>query len=86
MGEIADMMLEGLLCEGCGELIGDGSGTPPGYPVRCAGCQLTRPDPRERPPQPLQPVAPLSNREKKRRDWREARRRRQRKLAREAGR
>lgn len=30
MGEIAEMMLDGTLCEGCGEYIGDGSGFP-GY-------------------------------------------------------
>lgn len=35
MGEIADMMLDGTLCEGCGEYLGDDGG----YPVRCAGCQ-----------------------------------------------
>lgn len=36
MGEIADMMLDGTLCEGCGELIDDGDGD--GFPRRCAGC------------------------------------------------
>jgi hypothetical protein len=34
MGEIADMMLDGTLCEGCGEFLGaDG-----GFPQRCAAC------------------------------------------------
>ncbi len=28
MGEIADMMLEGILCQDCGEYIGDGDGIP----------------------------------------------------------
>jgi len=40
MGEIAEMMLEGVLCEGCGEYLGDGDG----YPVRCSGCR-EEPDP-----------------------------------------
>ena len=35
MGDIADMMLEGILCQGCGCYIGDGDGIP-GY---CGGCQ-----------------------------------------------
>jgi hypothetical protein len=35
MGEIADLMIEGEICEGCGcELDGEA----PGYPRRCAGC------------------------------------------------
>jgi hypothetical protein len=34
MGEIAEMMLDGTLCEGCGEYIGDGDG----YPQYCAAC------------------------------------------------
>lgn len=40
MGEIADMMLDGTLCEGCGEYIGDGA---PGYPRYCsAACARGR--------------------------------------------
>ena len=35
MGEIAEMMLDGTMCEGCGEFLGDALG----YPTRCAGCQ-----------------------------------------------
>lgn len=35
MGEIADAMLNGLFCEGCGEIL-DGEET--GYPRRCTGC------------------------------------------------
>lgn len=34
MGEIAEMMLEGIMCEGCGEYMGAGAG----HPQRCAGC------------------------------------------------
>lgn len=34
MGEIADWMLEGGLCEGCGEYLGEGDG----YPRRCSAC------------------------------------------------
>lgn len=34
MGEIAEAMINGTLCEGCGKFIGVGSG----YPRRCDGC------------------------------------------------
>lgn len=34
MGEIADMMIDGILCEECGEYIGDAVG----YPRLCSGC------------------------------------------------
>lgn len=37
MGEIAEMMLDGTMCEGCGEIMT--LGEPPGYPVRCAACR-----------------------------------------------
>ena len=37
MGEIADMMLEGTMCQECGEFIDDGE-EGPGYPRLCAGC------------------------------------------------
>ena len=36
MGEIAEMMLEGVLCAGCGEWLG---GDGDGFPEYCAGCQ-----------------------------------------------
>ena len=35
MGDVADMMLEGTLCEGCGVYLGLSTG----YPVRCSSCQ-----------------------------------------------
>lgn len=35
MGDIADMMLTGILCSMCGEYIGEEVG----YPVQCAGCR-----------------------------------------------
>ena len=35
MGEIAEMMLAGCICEGCGEYLVEGDG----YPTRCAACQ-----------------------------------------------
>ena len=35
MGEVADMMLDGTLCQMCGEYM---DGTAYGYPVSCAGC------------------------------------------------
>ncbi|CAN7381112.1 hypothetical protein LJR220_003387 [Bradyrhizobium sp. LjRoot220] len=40
MGEIAEMMLEGILCEGCGELFDDmvDGATSPGHPRRCRRC------------------------------------------------
>lgn len=34
MGEIADMMLEGILCQYCGEYLGDGDG----FPQSCSCC------------------------------------------------
>jgi hypothetical protein len=34
MGDIADMMLDGDMCEGCGEYLGGGDG----FPRRCYGC------------------------------------------------
>lgn len=36
MGEIADMMLDGTLCEGCGVYLEDEDSD--GVPRRCAGC------------------------------------------------
>lgn len=36
MGEIADMMLDGTLCEGCGTYIGEGSGFPGYCSTQCA--------------------------------------------------
>ena len=41
MGEIADMVLDGIMCETCGEII-DG-GEEAGYPRQCAGCRLDDP-------------------------------------------
>jgi hypothetical protein len=34
MGDWADLMLGGVVCEGCGIYLGD----PVGYPRSCAGC------------------------------------------------
>lgn len=40
MGDIADMMLDGTLCEGCGVTL---RGPPPGYPRYCSRrCQQDR--------------------------------------------
>ncbi len=36
MGEIADMMLDGTLCEGCGVFLNEES---QGYPCYCADCE-----------------------------------------------
>lgn len=35
MGDIADMMLDGILCEGCGVYL---DGIAPGYPRYCHSC------------------------------------------------
>lgn len=35
MGDVADMMLDGTLCEGCGVFLND---YPPGYPCYCDDC------------------------------------------------
>jgi len=35
MGDVADMMLDGTLCEGCGKYLGN----PVGYPRRCKKCE-----------------------------------------------
>jgi hypothetical protein len=35
MGDIADMILDGTLCEGCGAFLNDDA---PGYPCRCGSC------------------------------------------------
>lgn len=35
MGEIADMILDGQMCQGCGEYLGEGCG----FPEYCTGCQ-----------------------------------------------
>lgn len=45
MGEIADMLLDGTMCEGCGEWFGDGQA--PGYPRYHKRC---RPKPAPIPP------------------------------------
>lgn len=44
MGEISESMLDGTLCECCGDFLG---GYAAGFPVRCEGCEET---PRKRPP------------------------------------
>ena len=36
MGEIADSIIEGIVCQFCGEYLGDTVGA--GFPVSCAGC------------------------------------------------
>lgn len=63
MGEIADMMLEGVLCQGCGEYMGEGEGYPGFCSKECAGGLSCEPPPKK-PPQ--QPRNPNSNRSKKR--------------------
>lgn len=41
MGEIAEAMLDGTLCAGCGEYLGEEAG----FPIYCEGCQRTGYDP-----------------------------------------
>lgn len=38
MGEIADMMLDGTMCQGCGVFLCDGEDGP-GFPGWCSGCK-----------------------------------------------
>lgn len=38
MGEIAEMFLDGTMCQECGAFIDDGN-QGPGYPVTCEGCK-----------------------------------------------
>ena len=38
MGEIADMMIDGTMCQGCGEWL-NGGRDGPGYPVYCSSCR-----------------------------------------------
>lgn len=58
-GEIAEMMLDGTLCEGCGEYMGGDAG----YPRRCAGCGPIAPEHKGK---PYVQRDPNSNRSKKR--------------------
>lgn len=37
MGEMADMVLSGTMCQGCGAFLSDGADGP-GYPGWCSGC------------------------------------------------
>jgi hypothetical protein len=37
MGEIADLMLDGTMCQGCGVFLCDGEDGP-GFPGWCSGC------------------------------------------------
>ncbi len=52
MGEVADMMLDGTLCQGCGVFLND---DPPGYPCSCHDCKKGVKT-RERKPQPIAKV------------------------------
>lgn len=39
MGEVAEMMMDGTLCEGCGVFL---NAVAPGYPCYCKGCKRDR--------------------------------------------
>ena len=41
MGEIAEMMLDGTMCEQCGQFISD---EPVGYPMVCDECETENED------------------------------------------
>lgn len=47
MGDAAEMILEGLLCEQCGVLI---DGDEPGYPRLCLSCEQVNAPQKKRPP------------------------------------
>jgi len=36
MGDIADMIIEGIMCQLCGEIIHQNLDDPPGYPCYCS--------------------------------------------------
>ena len=45
MGDVADMMIDGTLCEGCGVYLeGDDDGKAWGFPRLCRDCALDRKD------------------------------------------
>lgn len=71
MGEIAEMMLGGLMCEGCGEFMDDFE--EPGHPRRCLGCAPARGRPaRATPGAPRPHGQGLSRSARRRRARREA--------------
>lgn len=43
MGDVADMMLDGTLCQSCGELLIDEHTEPNGFPSLCPGCAEDHP-------------------------------------------
>ena len=49
MGEIAEMMLDGTLCEGCGVYL---PGDADGYPRRCKHCAAERAEAKRKPTAP----------------------------------
>lgn len=53
MGDIADMMLDGTLCEGCGEYLG---GESFGVPRYCSGCRRERRPARRDNPAVFEPI------------------------------
>jgi hypothetical protein len=60
MGEIAEAMLSGLFCEGCGTVFDDFE--EPGLPRRCEACEPTQETRSE--------SKRMTNKEKRRRWWR----------------
>jgi hypothetical protein len=73
MGEIAEMMLSGIMCEGCGVFFDDMD--EPGHPRRCTGCRREERQgerPRSKPaPTPEQKASRAARRRRKRQRRRE---------------
>ncbi len=63
-GEIAEMMLDGTLCQGCGEFMGEAQGFPGFCSKECAGALWCEPTPRPK-RQHYTPPDPNSNRQRK---------------------
>lgn len=40
MGDISEMMLEGILCSGCGVFLENEEGEAPGFPMLCESCSI----------------------------------------------
>jgi hypothetical protein len=52
MGDIAEMMLDGTLCEQCGTYMGNAIG----YPRVCRGCNPAKPAPAAKKPKKRKPT------------------------------
>ncbi len=57
MGDIADMILDGQMCQTCGEILGQGDG----YPVFCRACMPDNKRIGPAPPNPKKTNCPICN-------------------------